>query len=79
MNKKLNNAKMRQHDLSRKQDIVDNVHNSIDSEKNDRIEWLKQLYAGWLEKRYYISKNHIAIYLIDEISELDSDCYWYDF
>jgi len=55
MTKKLNNTKMRQHDLSRNQDRVEDVHNSKDSEKNDRIEWLKQLYAGWLEKRYYIS------------------------
>jgi len=79
MTKKLNTAKMRQNDLSRKQDIVDDVHYSKDSEKHERIEWLKQLYAGWLEKRYYISKNYIAIYLIDEISELDSESYWYDF
>jgi len=79
MNKKLNYANMRQQDQSRKQDIIDDVHHSEDSVKNDRIEWLKQLYAGWLEKRYYISKKYIEIYLINELSELDSESDWYDF
>ena len=79
MNKKLNYANLRQHDLSRKQVMEGDVHNREDSQKNDRIEWLKQLYSVWLEKRYYISKNYIEIYLINEISELDSESYWDDF
>ena len=79
MNKKLNYANLRQHVQSRKLDMKGDIHNREDSQKNDRIEWLKQLYSVWLEKRYYISKNYIEIYLINEISELDSESYWDDF
>ena len=57
--------------------IVDDVLESEDFEKNDRIEWLKQLYAEWLEKRRVIlNYNNIETYLINEPDEFETENYW---
>jgi hypothetical protein len=51
------------------------VHNSKDYVKNERIEWLKQLYAEWQEKRNSIVNKNKETYLINEPDELDIECY----
>lgn len=56
--------------------IVDDVLNSEDFEKNDRIEWLKQLYAEWLEKRRFILNYKMEAYLINEPDEFETEGYW---
>ena len=56
--------------------IVDDVLNSEGFGKNDRVEWLQQLYAEWLEKRRFILTSSIAAYLINEPDELDIETYW---
>ena len=50
---------------------------SEDFDKNDRVEWLKQLYAEWLEKRRVIlNYNNIETYLINEPDEFETENYW---
>jgi hypothetical protein len=56
--------------------IVVDVLNRKDFVKNDRIEWLKQLYAEWLEKRRFILNYNIEAYLINEPDELETEDYW---
>ena len=56
--------------------IVVDVLNSEDFEKNDRIEWLKQLYAEWLKKRRVILHCNIETYLINEPDEFETEGYW---
>jgi len=56
--------------------LVVDVLNSKDFEKNERIEWLKQLYFEWLEKRRFISKYNIEAYLINEPDEFETEGYW---
>ena len=51
---------------------VDDVLNSADFEKNDRIEWLKQLYAKWFIKRNLLIKYNKETYLIYEPEEFDT-------
>jgi hypothetical protein len=79
MKKKSNYTDQRQYDRSIIQSIVDGVLNSKDFIENERIEWLKQLYAEWLEKRNYVLSNNIEIYLINEPDELDTESYWYGY
>jgi hypothetical protein len=55
---------------------VDDVLNSADFEKNDRIEWLKQLYADWLEKRRVIVNSNMEAYLINEPDEFETEGCW---
>jgi hypothetical protein len=61
------------------QSKVVGVFNSKDFVEDDRIEWLKQLYAEWQEKRNLILNNPKEIYLIDELNELDIEGYWEGF
>jgi hypothetical protein len=56
--------------------IVVDVLNSDDFAKNDRVEWLKQLYAEWLEKRRFILSFNMEAYLINEPDELETEGYW---
>jgi hypothetical protein len=79
MKKKSNHTDRKQHDLIKMQSLGAGVHNSKDFAKSDRIEWLKQLYAEWLEKRNYVLSNNIEIYLINEPDELDTESYWYGY
>jgi len=55
---------------------VADVLSSEDFDKIDRIEWLKQLYAEWLEKRMVIlNYNNIETYLINEPDEFETEDY----
>ena len=74
MKKKSNYTDRRQHNRSKMQSIIDGDLKCKDYEKNERIEWLKQLYAEWLAKRNTLVNKEI--YLINEPDELDTDCYW---
>ena len=58
------------------QSIIVGDLNSKDFVKNERIEWLKQLYAEWLETRNSILNKNKETYLINEPDELDIKCYW---
>jgi len=58
------------------QSIIVGDLNSKDFVKNERIEWLKQLYAEWLETRNSILNKNKETYLINEPDELDTECYW---
>ena len=62
--------------MKKKQSKAIGVHNNKDFDKNDRIEWLQQLYAEWLEKRNFILNNDKQIYHILEPEELDTEAYW---
>lgn len=52
------------------------VHNNKDFVRNDRIKWLKQLYAEWLVKRNLTLNNKNETYQIIEPEELESEGYW---
>ena len=58
------------------QSKVVGVFNSKDFVEDDRIEWLKQLYAEWLEKRNSILNNDVETYLFNEPYEIDTKTYW---
>ena len=57
------------------QSIIVGDLNSKDFVKNERIEWLKQLYAEWLKNRNSILNKNKETYLINEPDELDTECY----
>ena len=61
---------------SNMQSKVAGVPKSIDTGKHDRIEWLKQLYAEWLEKRNFMLNSTKEIYLINELDDLNIEGYW---
>jgi len=58
------------------QSEVVGVHNNKDFVRNDRIIWLKQLYAEWLEKRNLTLNNNNETYQITEPEELETEGYW---
>ena len=58
------------------QSIIVGDLNSKDFVKNERIEWLKQLYAEWLKNRNSILNKNKETYLINEPDELETECYW---
>ena len=73
--KKLNyNDRRQQH--SKMQSIIVGDLKCKDFAKHERIEWLKQLYAEWLEKRSSTLKKNKKTYLVNEPDELDTECYW---
>ena len=51
------------------------VHNNKDFDRNERIKWLKQLYAEWLVKRNLTLNNKNETYQIIEPEELKSEGY----
>jgi hypothetical protein len=59
--------------------LMADVLNSNDFSKNDRVEWLKQLYAEWLEKRRFILSFNMEDYLINEPDEFETEGYWHNF
>ena len=75
MNNKSNYTERRQHDRLKQQSIVVGVLNSKDFAKNERIEFLKQLYVEWLGKRNSILNNNKESYLINKPDELDIEGY----
>ena len=58
------------------QSKVVGVHNNKDFARNDRIKWLKQLYAEWLVKRNLTLNNKNETYQIIAPEELESERYW---
>ena len=52
------------------------VHNNKDFVRNDRIKWLKQLYAEWQVKRNLTLNNKNETYQIIEPEELESEGCW---
>lgn len=52
------------------------VLESKDFVESERIEWLKELYANWLEKRNFVLNYNKEIFLINEPDELDTEGYW---
>jgi len=76
MKKNQISADRKQQDLSKKQSLIAGVHNSKEFAESDRIEWLKQLYAEWQEKRNPILKYNKESYLIFEPDEFDTEVYW---
>jgi hypothetical protein len=58
------------------QSKVVGVHNNKDFIRNDRVKWLKQLYAEWLAKRNLTLNNKNETYQIIEPEELESEGYW---
>jgi hypothetical protein len=73
MRKKSNYTDRRQHHRSKIQRIIDGDFKCKDYVKNERIEWLEQLYAEWLAKRSTIVNKET--YLINEPDELDTEYY----
>ena len=76
MRKKSNYTDRRQHHRSKIQRIIDGDFKCKDYVKNERIEWLKQLYAEWLEKRNSILNYKKETYLIYEPDEFDTEVFW---
>jgi hypothetical protein len=76
MKKKSNYPDRSQHHRSKMQSIIVGDLNSKDFVKNERIEWLKQLYAEWLKNHNSILNKNKETYLINEPDELDTECYW---
>ena len=58
------------------QSKVVGVHNNKDFVRNDRIKWLKQLYAEWLGKRNLTLNKNNETYQIVEPEELETEGYW---
>jgi hypothetical protein len=69
----------RQQEHAKMLSIVTGVLNSNDFEKIERLEWLKQLYAEWQEKRNSIFHYDRETYLINEPDEFDVEAYWYGY
>jgi hypothetical protein len=61
--------------MKKKESKVVGVYDCKDFVESDRIEWLKQLYAEWLEKRNSTLNINKETYLINEPDELDIECY----
>ena len=76
MKKKSDYTDQRQYVFSKKQGITVTDHNSKDFVKSDRIEWLKELYDEWLEKRNSLLNNNKELYLMNEPGELETEAYW---
>jgi hypothetical protein len=79
MKKKLNCVAPKKHDFLEIPSKVVGVHKSEDLVKNERIEWLRQLYAEWLEKRYDVLNIDKEPFLMTEPDEFDAESYWYGF
>lgn len=62
--------------MKKKQSKVVGVHDCKDFVAIDRIKWLKQLYAEWLEKRNSILNYKKETYLIYEPDEFDTEVFW---
>jgi hypothetical protein len=52
--------------MKKKESKVVGVYDCKDFVESDRIEWLKQLYAEWLEKRNSTLNTNKETYLINE-------------
>ena len=61
--------------MKKKQSKVVGVHDCKDFVERDRIEWLKQLHAEWLEKRNSILKYNKETYPIYEPDEFDTEVF----
>ena len=61
--------------MKKKQSKVVGVHDCKDIVESDRIEWLKQLHAEWLEKRNSILKYNNETYPIYELEEFDTEVF----
>ena len=73
MKKKSNYTDRRHYHRSKMQSIIVGDLKCKDYVKNERIEWLKQLYAEWLEKRNSMVNKNKETYLINEPDELDTE------
>ena len=62
--------------MKKEQNKIVGVQDCKDFVESDRVEWLMQLHAEWLEKRNFIINYNKETYPIYEPEEFDTEVFW---